>query len=172
MNTKSKKIIVILISVITSVIIFGTIFWGIFDKKYTYPLSKRTKRDVNRPQGLPCKLCYVRHTNKLISRKSFFSSQNGRSEAEHSVNRPQGLPCVFSFISAYFHKSNTNIGYYYNRSREGAHTDRLLPFIAFIKSLRSFTPVVVSSGPFAADKSILRNILTPIFRGSPNNPIS
>ena len=133
MNTKSKKIIVILISVITSVIIFGTIFWGIFDKKYTYPLSKRTKRDVNRPQG---------------------------------------LPCVFSFISAYFHKSNTNIGYYYNRSREGAHTDRLLPFIAFIKSLRSFTPVVVSSGPFAADKSILRNILTPIFRGSPNNPIS
>ena len=101
-----------------------------------------------------------------------FSFQNGRSEAEHSVNRPQGLPCVFSFISAYFHKSNTNIGYYYNRSREGAHTDRLLPFIAFIKSLRSFTPVVVSSGPFAADKSILRNILTPIFRGSPNNPIS
>ncbi len=127
---------------------------------------------TNRPQGLPCKLCYVRHTKKFISRKSFFSSPKGRSEAEHGVNRPQGLPCVFSFISAYFHKSNTNIGYYYNRSREGAHTDRLLPFIAFIKSLRSFTPVAVSSGPFAADKSILRNILTPIFRGSPNNPIS
>ena len=57
-----------------------------------------TRRDVNRPQGLPCKLCYVRHTKKFISRKSFFSSQNGRSEAEHSVNRPQGLPCKLCYV--------------------------------------------------------------------------
>lgn len=35
MNTKIKKIIVILTSVITAVIILGTIFLGIFDKKYT-----------------------------------------------------------------------------------------------------------------------------------------
>ena len=100
----------------------------------------------------------------------FFQKRAQRSGAWREL--PAGASLFFSFISAYFHKSNTNIGYYYNRSREDAHTDRLLPFIAFIKSLRSFTPVTAGSGPFAAGKSILRNILTPIFRRSPNNPIS